>query len=101
MTHSVVPRMHFLFANVCINVVQTSRKDTYEILCNENDENEMKALVGFKPPAHNGKRHNILLAPSLPTELPMLTTISFQNSQTLLLTMLPKCFDFNVSKQEI
>ena len=46
----------------------------------KNDEKEMKALMRFEP-AHNGKRMDFLLAAtlSLPTELSMLTTNTFQN----------------------
>ena len=47
-----------------------------KILCNENDEKEMKALLGIEP-AHNGKRMAFLAA-TLPTELYKLTTNSYQ-----------------------
>ena len=56
----------------------------------------MKALMRFEP-AHNGTRMDILLVATLPPELSMLTTNSFQN-HTLLLNMPSKCFDFNVYK---
>ena len=49
-----------------------------KILYNKNDEKEMKALMGFEP-AHNGKRMDLLLAATLPTELSILITITFQN----------------------
>ena len=45
-----------------------------KILYNKNGE-KMKAVIGFEP-AHTGK---LLLAATLPTELFMLATNSFQN----------------------
>ena len=38
----------------------------------------MKALIGFEP-MHNGKRIDLLLSTTLPTELSILTTNSIQN----------------------
>ena len=35
-----------------------------KILYNDNDEKEMKAMMGFEP-AHNGKRMDFLLMPTL------------------------------------
>ena len=51
-----------------------------KILYNQNDEKKMKAFMRFEP-AHNGKRIDYLLAGtlSLPTELSMLTSNTFQN----------------------
>ena len=43
---------------------------------NENDEKEVKALMGFQV-AHIGKRMDFLLAATLPTELYKLTTNIF------------------------
>ena len=46
---------------------------------NKNDEKKvMKALMGIEP-AHNGNRMDLLLVATLPTELYILTTNSFQN----------------------
>ena len=62
---------------------------------NKNDEKKvMKALMGIEP-AHNGNRMDLLLVATLPTELYILTTNSFQN-HTRLLNLPPKGFDFNV-----
>ena len=49
-----------------------------KISYNKNDEKEMKALKGFKP-SHNGKRKDLLPVATLPTELSVLTTNSFEN----------------------
>ena len=61
-------------------------------LYNKNDEKEMKALMGFKP-VQNGKME-LLLAPTLPTELSIMTTNSFQNHACHLNMSYLKSFDF-------
>ena len=53
-----------------------------KILYNTNDEKEMKTLMRFKL-AHNGNRMEILLAVTLPTELSILTTKTFQTTPDL------------------
>ena len=68
-----------------------------KIVYNKNDEKEIKALMGLEP-GHNGKRMDLLLVATLPTELPILTTNTFQN-HTCLLNMPPKCFYFYGYKQ--
>ena len=49
-----------------------------KILYNKNEEKEMKVLMRFET-VHYGKRINLLLVLTLPTELSILTANSFQN----------------------
>ena len=49
-----------------------------KISYNKNEAKEMKALMEFEP-GHNGKRMDLLLAATLPTELSILATNSFHS----------------------
>ena len=49
-----------------------------KIVFNKNDEEKIKALMGFEP-AHNGKRMDFLLVETIHTTLSILITNSFQN----------------------
>ena len=64
---------------------------------NKNEEKEMKVLMRFET-VHNGKRMNLLLVLTLPTELSILTTNSFQ-SHTCVLNIPPIHFGYNVYKK--
>ena len=70
-----------------------------KILYNKNDEKEMKALMGFQPMI-NGKRMDFLMATTLPTELSILTTDSFQKHNWLL-NMSPKYFNIMITNKQI
>ena len=79
-------------------VVQTRLKSTHENIIHLNDEKEMKAFMRFKP-GHDGKRMDLQLAATQPTELSIRTTNSFQKRHLTSEYAIPKCIDFNVYKQ--